>query len=357
MKCLSFLRNGGWLHLLKFTPARKRNQKTPGTSMRIFVSSTVFDLLDVRAEIAELLRELGIAPVMSDDKLSDFDVKQDVNSIETCLLNVESSDEVILILDQRYGPRLGNCGFDDISATHLEYRRAVQKRRPIHVFVRDRLDADHAIWKKNKRNASVALSWVQNDRDRGLLELIDEHSKLVATAPVTNWYTRFSTSVDLKACLRKYLKERILQERLVEAIQRNEFPLFDIDVDVQHQIINSVGSLAFHMTIRNVGGAPAFNFQIYWADKKDVKETKEMAIVAPGNSISMFFAYGLTATLRCPEQRLIAEYESPIGVSVRDVFQIGGRVLPGPSPAIIGGGSLVERRFKRSPPITLSIEE
>ena len=245
--------------------------------MRIFVSSTVFDLLDVRAEIAELLRELGIAPVMSDDKLSDFDVKQDVNSIETCLLNV--------------------------------------------------------------------------------LDLIYEHSKLVATAPVTNWYTRFSTSVDLKACLRKYLKERILQERLVEAIQRNEFPLFDIDVDVQHQIINSVGSLAFHMTIRNVGGAPAFNFQIYWADKKDVKETKEMAIVAPGNSISMFFAYGLTATLRCPEQRLIAEYESPIGVSVRDVFQIGGRVLPGPSPAIIGGGSLVERRFKRSPPITLSIEE
>ena len=44
--------------------------------MRVFVSSTVFDLLDVRAEVAELLRDLGIAPVMSDEKLSDFAVNQ-----------------------------------------------------------------------------------------------------------------------------------------------------------------------------------------------------------------------------------------------------------------------------------------
>jgi AraC-like DNA-binding protein len=62
--------------------------------MRVFVSSTVYDLLDIRSEIAELLRSLNIQPVLSDDKLSDFEPKFDANSIEACLVNVASSDEV-----------------------------------------------------------------------------------------------------------------------------------------------------------------------------------------------------------------------------------------------------------------------
>src|SRR6185295_4624365 len=226
--------------------------------MRVFVSSTVFDLIDVRAEVAELLRSLDIAPVMSDDKLSDFAVKQDVNSIETCLTNVESSDEVIVILDKRYGPRLGSFGFDDVSATHLEYRRAVEKRKPIHIYVRDRLEADYAIWKRNRRRASVDLSWIQNDNDRGLLDLLDEHSKLVGKSPVSNWYASFTSSIDLKSAIRKYFKTKILPSRLIDAIQRNQFPLFEIDVEATQQTLGTVLSLSFRITATNVGGAPAF---------------------------------------------------------------------------------------------------
>jgi len=71
--------------------------------MRVFISSSVYDLIDIRAELAEQLRAIGITPVLSDDKLSDFRVQHDVNSIETCLVNVDSCDEFLLILDQRMG--------------------------------------------------------------------------------------------------------------------------------------------------------------------------------------------------------------------------------------------------------------
>lgn len=119
--------------------------------MRVFISSTCFDLIDVRAELAEQLKLIGITPILSDDKLSDFKVKPDVNSIETCLINVESCEEFILILDRRYGASLKDCGFDDFSATHLEYKRALENKIPVRVYVRDRLEADYSSWKRNGR--------------------------------------------------------------------------------------------------------------------------------------------------------------------------------------------------------------
>jgi hypothetical protein len=92
--------------------------------MRVFISSTAYDLLDVRAELASMLRSIGITPVLSDDKLSAFEVQPDKNSIETCLVNLRACDEAIFLLDRRYGSSLKGAGFDDVSATHLEYQTA-----------------------------------------------------------------------------------------------------------------------------------------------------------------------------------------------------------------------------------------
>lgn len=82
--------------------------------MKVFVSSTSYDLLDVRAEVANLLSEMKMTPVLSDQQSSDFDVKPQKNTIEVCLMNLRISDWVICILDQRYGPSLKKAGFDDV---------------------------------------------------------------------------------------------------------------------------------------------------------------------------------------------------------------------------------------------------
>src|SRR4051812_7537858 len=118
--------------------------------MRVFISSTAYDLIDIRAELFEYFKSLGIIPILSDNSLSDFTIEHNINSIETCLANVDRADEVVVILDKRYGPSLKSAGYDDVSATHLEFRRAIERRKPIHFFVRDRLEADFSIWKKNK---------------------------------------------------------------------------------------------------------------------------------------------------------------------------------------------------------------
>ncbi len=321
--------------------------------MKVFISSTVYDLIDIRAELAEQLRTIGITPVLSDDKLSDFRVQHDVNSIETCLVNVESSDEFLLIMDQRYGPTLEKFGYDKFSATHLEYQHAIKKGIPVRVYVRDRLEADFVIWKRNKeRKEPVKLSWVTEDKDLGLFELLNEHARLQVDSTASNWYATFTSSIDLKAAITKHFEKRILPERLVEAIQNNVFPLFDIKVEASPIYIDKyfVGMWGFKINLTNISRVPAFHSEVYWEDGD--KDIEGDSFIASSQSVLMDFVWEEDSDV--VEKFLIIEYESSIGISVRDRFCIIGRI---DGFAIISGGRLVDRKFKRSAGISLEIED
>jgi hypothetical protein len=324
--------------------------------MRVFISSTCFDLIDIRAEFAEQLRILGITPVLSDDKLSDFRVQHDVNSIETCLINVDSCDELVLILDKRYGPTLEKFGYGEFSATHLEYLRAVEKKIPVRVYVRDRLEADFVIWKRNHRSGEVTFSWIDK-KDIGLFTLLDGHAPLEANATTSNWYSTFTSSIDLKAAVTKHFEKRILPERLVQAIQNNNFPLFDIKVSISKLNINQ---FKVEANLTNVSHVPAFKFNIYW--ENNVCESQKDIIFPSGQTISMTCLWNISTPMAMNyknppppfERFLIVEYESPIEISVRDRFRVHGRLN---DSAIVRGGSLVDRKFRRSSGISIEIED
>lgn len=318
--------------------------------MRVFVSSTVFDLLDVRAELGRQLRDLGIDAVLSDDKLSDFRVSPDASSIETCLTNVAACDEFVLILDRRYGPSLGQSGFDDVSATHLEYRRAVDCKLPIHFFVRDRLDADYSVWKRNKRKPDIALPWV-SAHDFGLFGLIDEHARLRAGSR-SNWCYTFTNSLDLKAALAKRFESKLLPRRLVEAIEANRFPVLDIRTECTQENMGGFIVLKSSSDIVNVGGAPAFNCRIRWDD--DEKGNRDSKLLAPSQFIHMSFIYTLQRGRNHVERNLIAEYESPLGVAVTDTFRVGAQV---DNNILISGGGLSGRRYRRTSEIRVEIDD
>jgi hypothetical protein len=139
--------------------------------MRVFVSSTCYDLIDLRAEVEVHLRDLGLRPVLSDRPSSDFSEFALQNSIAACLANVASAELFVCVLSQRYGPSLQAAGFEDLSATHAELREAHQLGKPIYMYVRDRFLADYQIWKKN---ADASLSWVKERKDHRLFELFGE---------------------------------------------------------------------------------------------------------------------------------------------------------------------------------------
>lgn len=321
--------------------------------MKIFLSSTVYDLLDIRAELSTLLSSMGIFPLRSDEKLSEFNSAHDTNSIETCLINVADSDEVIIVLDQRYGQTLGRSGFPDVSATHLEYRKARELKKPVHVFVRDRLEADFTTWKKNKRDPNLKLSWVEQ-ADYRLFELLEEHRKLSNTDK-KNWFSIFNTSVDLKNAVRRLLEPRIKPASVIDAISQNRFPLFDVDHESEFIQHGNRQDVKVTVRIRNIGGAAAFNFALVFSLKPE--EVSKKHVVAPGQTIERIM-YGNANNDPIIESGMSLEFDSVIGVKVRESYDIQFFMVgEGFAPTMMGGVFLKEKSYHNAPDIQVVIQD
>jgi hypothetical protein len=175
-------------------------------------------------------------------------VTPDANSIETCLVNVRDSHAVIVVLSQRYGPSLKGVGYEDISATHLEYREAREHSKVL-MYVRDRLEAEFAMWRRAPRDPWPG-PWVQPGSEK-LFHLLNEHREFVEGQDKSNWYWTFRDTVDLKERIRKdlgLLAGTALMQRLID---QGAMPFFDVKVE------KGEGGLQF--VIQNVGGGSALN--------------------------------------------------------------------------------------------------
>lgn len=218
---------------------------------QVFLSSTCYDLFDLRAELKEFIISLGLKPIMSDHPDTDFVTFADKNSIQTCLINLAQCKIAIVILSQRYGPSLKDAGFTDHSATHLEYNEAVNLKMKTIVFVRDRLEADYSAYKKT--NDKKVLQWIK-EKDLKLFDIIDEHKKLV-NADKNNWYWTFRNSLDIKERLKVDLKTEIDTTRLHQLIESGNCALLTATT-TGHAVPNS--TLVFvNFSIENLGNQSA----------------------------------------------------------------------------------------------------
>lgn len=315
-------------------------------SGRIFVSSTCYDLLDLRSEVEAHLKDLGLTPIMSDRASSDFVVDPRVDSIETCLVNVRDADEFICIVCHRYGGPLGASGFEDLSATHLEYREAKKAGKPIRFYVRDKTEADFGTWKRMKGDAALKLAWVKDPRQHGLFDLLEEHRTLQAGAPSTNWYWTFRDSVDLKQRLTTDLGRTSRTATLRRLLERGSLP------HVQLTTASRTGggrrdepsNMDIDVVFEMFGPQSIFNCRLS-SNGVDIKRPGNLG---PGTKLRGMKIKGRTE----PDQQFLewtvcATYETESGHTLRDTFLVRhdswaeshSEVVQHVSKELVGGAS------------------
>lgn len=136
--------------------------------IQVFISSTCYDLSQIRKDLKEGIEKMGHQPILSEDK--NFPVNPAMNTFENCIEAVRSNADIfVLIIGDHYGYTLDSGK----SITNTEFLTAVEKGIPIYTFTLKIIINVLPVWKKNKTadfssvvNDNKVFEFVQDVRER-----------------------------------------------------------------------------------------------------------------------------------------------------------------------------------------------
>ena len=112
--------------------------------VNVFISSTCYDLSQIRDDLKRCIIELGHNPILSENK--DFPIDPNLSNAENCINAINSeADILVLIIGDKYGSVLENGK----SITNTEFITALNKGIPIYTFALRRMIDFLPMWEKN----------------------------------------------------------------------------------------------------------------------------------------------------------------------------------------------------------------
>lgn len=233
--------------------------------LKVFISSTCYDLLDLRFELRQFLEENGMSISLSEDKDSSFTVDPLKDSIESCLNNVTNSDVIICIIDRRYGGLIKISDEEFKSATHLEIEKARELRIPIFFFIRSLAwqdfqqlrddDQYSSKWVEpySKKSTDKKLKKRGEDQKQRWFKLMKGVASLKKGEPFSNWCDEFKSSVDLKGLVLKRILDHFPEYVGATALQPDHL------VRIYFQLKKSERDGVVSGHFRNIGIGPALD--------------------------------------------------------------------------------------------------
>ena len=110
----------------------------------LFVSSTCYDLKQVREDMRIFIEGMGLNPVLAEHNA--FPVDPDLGTIDNCMKVVERDADIFVLI---VGSRYGSTGTAGKSVTNLEYLSARSKGIPIFTFIARNVLEILPVWKAN----------------------------------------------------------------------------------------------------------------------------------------------------------------------------------------------------------------
>jgi hypothetical protein len=138
-------------------------------NLRVFVSSTCYDLSAIRGQLRQFIQDTGHEPIMSDYNDVLYDPR--VHTHTSCIDEVGNADVLVVIIGSRYSGRVVPQALqrvdletletvskshqalrtkDSLSITQLEVLKAVEPSIPVFAFIDARVMNDHATYERNK---------------------------------------------------------------------------------------------------------------------------------------------------------------------------------------------------------------
>lgn len=233
-------------------------------NLRVFLSSTCYDLSVVRGQLRQFIEGLGHEPVMSDYNDVVYDPRTHTHT--SCIDEVSGADAVVVIIGSRFGGRVIPQALakvdlealklvsknsellktkENISITQLEVLKAIEASIPVFAFVDDRVMHDHATYEKNKSKSIADQIEYDSIEKPETARYIFEFINFLRLRSTNNGITTYSRLQDIEDALKKQwsgLLQRLLFEHRARALDGRRIDgLTDQFEDLKTAILTALG--------------------------------------------------------------------------------------------------------------------
>lgn len=234
-------------------------------ALRVFLSSTCYDLSVIRSQLRQFIERLGHEPVMSDYNDVVYDPASHTHT--SCIDEVAGVDAVVVIIGSRFGgtivpQALQNVDIDSLktisksheilktkeslSITQLEVLKAIERSVPVFAFVDQRVWHDHATYEKNKGKPIADQIEYDSIDKPSTAKYVFEFINFLRHRNSNNAITTFSRLQDIEDALRRQwsgLLQHLLLERRTRALDRRRIEdLGDQFENLKAAILAAIGN-------------------------------------------------------------------------------------------------------------------
>ncbi len=170
---------------------------------RVFISSTYFDLKNVRADLERFVKSQGYDPILNERGQIAYGNKEKLE--EYCYKEIQISDILISIIGGRYGSQ---SNIENRSISNAELKSALEHGKQVYIFIDHAVHNEYRTYERNKQIDGISYASVDDTR---IFNFIEE----IQSLPINNTITSFETSSDITEYLREQwagLFQRLLSE-------------------------------------------------------------------------------------------------------------------------------------------------
>lgn len=170
---------------------------------RVFISSTYFDLKNVRADLERFVKSQGYDPILNERGQIAYGNKEKLE--EYCYKEIQISDILISIVGGRYGSQ---SKIENHSISNAELKIALEHGKQVYIFIDHAVHNEYRTYERNKEIEGISYASVDDTR---IFNFIEE----IQSLPINNTIASFETSSDITDYLREQwagLFQRLLSE-------------------------------------------------------------------------------------------------------------------------------------------------
>ncbi|MBR6721755.1 MAG: DUF4062 domain-containing protein, partial [Alistipes sp.] len=162
---------------------------------RVFISSTFYDLRQIRVELDKFIESLGYEPVRNEEGDIPYGKEDALQSY--CYKEIENVDILVSIIGSRYGSVATTEKSQEYSISQMELKTALAENKQVFVFIDKNVATEYETYSLNKGNSDIKYKYVDNPN---IYKFIEE----IKSLPNNNNIKEFDTAEDITS----YLKEQ-----------------------------------------------------------------------------------------------------------------------------------------------------